>query len=216
MMPMAMVSPPVAPLRPTAPPASPDSLLETTLPEFEFRGAVSRTIHASPEQIFRALREVTLADMPLAYALGTVRYLPGLLTGRLKRRPDEATRPFLEVVAPVVLAEEPDHEIVFGSIGKLHDLLDQRFVVVPDARAFAAFALSGYEKLAESFRIVGGDAAAGYRVVFEHRTHALGTGARRKFALYWWLLIKWGSAVLLWLLLNAVQRRAERLAACAA
>jgi hypothetical protein len=47
-------------------------------------------------------------------------------------------------------------------------------------------------------------------VIAEHRTHALDPGARWKFALYWWLLIKVGSAVMLRLLLDAVRRRAEQ------
>jgi hypothetical protein len=44
----------------------------------------------------------------------------------------------------------------------------------------------------------------------EHRTHALSPGSRRKFALYWWLMIKAGSAVLARMLLRAIKRRAEQ------
>jgi hypothetical protein len=49
----------------------------------------------------------------------------------------------------------------------------------------------------------------GYRLVMENRTHALSEDSRRKFAVYWWLLIKWGSAVMSRILLDAVKRRAE-------
>jgi hypothetical protein len=34
-------------------------------------------LYASPAEIFPALRTVTLAEMPLAPTLGTMRYLPG-------------------------------------------------------------------------------------------------------------------------------------------
>ena len=189
------------------------SLLEQVLPEYDFGGRVEVTIQAPPAAIFRALREVTLAEMPLAYALGSLRYLPGRLTGRAPARPDEARRPFFELIAPLVLAEQPDHELVFGSIGRLHDLLDQQFVSIDSPEAFASFDHPDYEKLVESVRILGGNDQRGYTVVGEHRTRALGPSARWKFALYWYLLVGWSGNLLLRLLLEAVKRRAERQAA---
>jgi hypothetical protein len=189
------------------------SLLDAALPAYEFRGRVTTVIHAPPTAIFRALRTVTLADMPLADALGTIRYLPGRLTGRLRRRPDERTRPFFELAAPLVLAEEPGREVVIGSIGKLHDLLDQQVVPLDSPEAFKRFAQPDYEKFVQSFRVAGGDAAGGYTLVAEHRTHAIGASARWKFALYWHLMVGWAGNFLLWILMRAVKRRAEQLAA---
>jgi hypothetical protein len=67
------------------------------------------TVHASPDQVFRALQEVTLADMPLARALIELRYLPG----RLMRRGwmvTPPTQPILQSILNVrwiVLGEEP-------------------------------------------------------------------------------------------------------------
>jgi hypothetical protein len=189
------------------------SLLDRVLPEYDHGGQVSIQIHASKSAIFRALREVTLAEMPLAYALGTIRYLPGRLTGRIKSQPDEAVRPFFELMAPLVLAEEPDQEIVLGNIGRLHDLLDQQFAQLDSPEAFAAFAHPDYEKLAQSIRVADGDEATGYTLVGEHRTLALGPSARWKFALYWHLLVGWSGNWLLRMLLEAVRRRTEREAA---
>ena len=146
--------------------------------------------------------------MSLAYVFGTLRYLPGLLTGRQPR--SDPQQSFWQMTRPLVLAEVPDHEVITGTIGKLHDLLDQQFVPLRDADEFARFRQPDYQKLALSFRIAGGDARRGYRLIAEHRTHALDPGARRKFAVYWWLLIRLGSAVMLRLLLNAVERRAEQ------
>jgi hypothetical protein len=169
---------------------------------------VSTTIHAPPAEIFRALRAVTLAEMPLAYTLGTIRYLPGRLTGRTKPRPDERTRAFLELLAPPI-AEDPDREVVFGTVGKLHNLLDQQFVPFDSREAFDAFDQAGYEKFVQSFRISGDDDAVGYTLVAEHRTLALDPIARRKFALYWYALVGWSGNWLLRMLLTAVKRRAE-------
>src|SRR5688572_9407593 len=94
------------------PPASPEcserfegTLLDDVLPRYDYRSRVSLVINAPRAAIFHALRSVTLAEMPLAYVLGTIRYLPGLLSGRLRRRPDDASRPFFEVAGSRVLAE---------------------------------------------------------------------------------------------------------------
>jgi hypothetical protein len=185
-------------------------LIERVLPDFQYRGQASVVIHARPVAIFRALRQVTLAEMPLAYALGTIRYLPGLLTGRMKRRPDERTRPFVDLIAWPPLAEAPDRELVVGTVGKLHDLLDQQFVPLDSPADFARFETPDYEKHVESFRIAGGSDEAGYTLVAEHRTRVLGPSARWKFALYWYLLVGWSGNLLLQMLLDAVKRRAER------
>jgi hypothetical protein len=189
-----------------------ETLLDEVLPVYDFRGVETTTINASPVQIFGALRAVTLGDMPLAYALGTLRYLPGLLSGRKQRQQDELSRPFFEVADMRVLAETPDQEVVIGSIGKLHDMLDQQFVKVPDLETFKRFDQPDYEKFVQSIRIVGEDESAGCRIVAEHRTQALSPSARRKFAIYWYLLVGWGGNFLLRLLLRAVKRRAEILA----
>jgi hypothetical protein len=185
--------------------------IDQFLPDAEFNGWVSVNVHASPWEIFGALREITLADMPLANLLGTLRYLPGRLTGK---REDEAPtdEPFLKLLQSgggnIILAEEPDREIVVGAIGKFHDLTDQQVVPLHSAADFLRFDQPDYQKLVMSMRVEGSNAVTGYRLILEHRTHALSLSARRKFALYW-LAIKPGGNFVSWLLLRAVKRQAE-------
>jgi hypothetical protein len=186
------------------------TLLDHVLPYYDYGGSARVVIHAPPATIFRSLRTVTLAEMPLAYVLGTIRYLPGRLTGRARPQPAERTRPFLEIAGSLVLAEEPDRELVIGCIGKLHDLLDQQFVPLDSRVAFDAFDGPNFEKFVQSFRIAGGDDAVGYTLLAEHRTLALDPSARRKFSIYWYLLVGWSGNWLLKMLLGAVKRRAER------
>ena len=71
------------------------TLLDEVLPTYDYSGTVTTLIQAPPAAIFRALREVTLGEMPLAYALGTLRYLPGPA-----HRPDAAAAG--RAVAPVL------------------------------------------------------------------------------------------------------------------
>jgi hypothetical protein len=188
------------------------TLLATILPTYEFRGAVSVRIRATPREIFRAADAVSLADMPLARALGTLRYLPYRLRGRKPERANES-RSFIHNVLPeagnIVLARDPDRELVIGAIGKFHQLSDQQPVHLTDASAFAAFDDPAYQKLAMAIRVGAGDATKGYTLTLEHRTHALGPEARRGFRRYW-IAIKPGGNFVSWLLLRAIKRLAER------
>lgn len=197
-------------LRPVS--KTPDgTLLDQVLPDAEFSGQVSVVIHAAPNAIFQALRAVTLADMPLAKFLGELRYLPARLMGKQAEAP--ATEPFMKLVMAesgnVLLAETPERELVVGSVGKYHNLLDQQIASLQSPAEFLRFDQPNYQKLAMSFRIAGSEPTAGYKLILEHRTHALSPAARAKFALYW-LGIKPGGNFVSWLLLRAIKRRAEQ------
>jgi hypothetical protein len=191
-----------------------ETLLDEVLPVYEFRGHETIRIHASPEQAFRALEELTVTEATPApvRALISLRYLPGRLTGRGRSgKVDNDARLFREAMlsdSNVVLAEESGREVVVGTIGKFHNLLDQQPAPIRNADEFARFDAPGYQKLAMGWR-AGARDEDGCELVMEHRTHALGPGSRRKFALYWWLMIKAGSAILARMLLRAVKRRAE-------
>lgn len=185
------------------------TLLDLVLPDYHYRGVVKMTVKATPEEILRAIEEVTLADMPLAYAIGTLRYLPGRLMGKQRPADDEMTRPFLEVAMPLRLGEDPGREIVIGSVGKFHNLLDQQMVDLPDLFTFTRFNDAGYQKLAMNFRAVPTPDGAGANLMSEHRTLALSSSSRRKFAVYWYLMVGWGSNFMLRQMLNAAKRLAE-------
>ncbi|MBV7331541.1 hypothetical protein KFU94_25555 [Chloroflexi bacterium TSY] len=187
------------------------TLLDYFLPNAEFNGHVSVTIHAPPKAIFQAIRRVTLADMPVAKFMGELRYLPSRLTGK---RAEETldTEPFMDVVLAevgnIVLTEVPNQELIVGGIGKYQNLLDQQIVPLQTPTEFMDFDQPEYQKLAMSFRVAGSDPTAGCNLTLEHRTHALSSAARWKFALYW-LGIKPGGNFVSWLLLRAIKRRAE-------
>lgn len=189
-------------------------LIDNVLPIYEFRGVVSTVIHATPEQIFRALAAVSLTDMPLANALIQARYLPGLLMGKpVNLKAIEA--PILQSAqgtGNIVLAKAPNRELVIGVIGKFHQILDQQPVTLQNPRQFSFFVNPAYQKLAMSWAIGGGNDQDGYRFIFESRTHALSAQSRRQFALYWWLMIKLGSDLMARMLVAAVKRRAEEMA----
>jgi hypothetical protein len=202
--------------RPWRRPFPPSTALDALLPEADFCDTSSLRVQAPPASVLRALREVTVADMPAATAIAEVRYLPARLLGRVP--PSTPDVPFLDLLLSesggyAVLAEDPGREIVIGTVGRLHDLTDQELTRPESAEAFRRFAAPDHEKLAMSLRVEDVD-AAGCTLVLEHRTHAVDARARRLFSLYW-LVIKPGGAFMSQLLLRAVRRRAESAARAA-
>jgi hypothetical protein len=161
----------------------------------------------------QAFEEVTLREMPLARALGTIRYLPARLgSGEAARRlRTDARRPFLASIVDakgsLVLERAPD-EIIVGTVGKLHQIRDQEPAEVRTPAEFAAFDTPNHEKLAMSLRTIAD--GGGTLVVLEHRTQPTDADAKRRFGWYW-LAIRPGGAFVTRQLLHAVARRAERL-----
>ncbi len=197
--------------RPWSTTVPPSERLDAWVPGAQYRDTIALPgIHATPEQVFEALSQVTAADMPLATVVGELRYLPGRLTGKAVASSPE--RPFFEEIqadgSNIVLEELPNQEVVSGTVGRLHNVLDQQMVPLASPEEFRTFSEPGYEKLAMSLRVLGDDPAAGVTLVLEHRTLALDDEARRLFGLYW-LGIKPGGAFVTGQLLKAVRRRAE-------
>jgi hypothetical protein len=191
------------------------SLVRRYLPQAEFSGEVSVNIEAEPERIFRAIQLVTLAEMPLANWIGRLRYLPGRLFGTSQEGAaavDIERTPFIQLLQAqntnIILAEEPNREVVMGAIGKFHNLLDQHFVLLESPEEFMRFEEPDYQKLAMSFRITPLSEERVNRLSLIHGTHAMSRAARWKFGLYW-IGIKPGGNFVSWLMLRAIKRMAE-------
>lgn len=188
--------------------------LHSILPNVEFAGQVSVKIHAAAPNIYAAIKGVTLRDMPLAYWIGSLRYLPGRLLGTLP--PGDASeldRPFLQTLQEginnIILAETPNQSILMGTIGKFHNPTDQQTVRVNSPQEFIEFNQPDYQKLAMSFQLTPIDDQSGYRLTLTHVTHALSNSATCKFALYWVFIKPMGNFVS-WLLLRAIKSIAEK------
>jgi hypothetical protein len=187
----------------------PSELLDGVLPDYEFHDTICLEIPAEPAPIMRAIRELRLRDMRVAWLLGAIRYLPATLTGHApKADPDQ---PFLALMRSstetVVLAEQPE-EIALGTVGRLHDPMDQEAQPISGARAFREFNTRGFQKLAMSLRVTRlGPGRC--RLTLEHRTHAMGLTSRVLFGLYW-LTIKPVGGFVSWHMLRAIRRLAVR------
>ena len=188
-------------------------LLDVHLLAYHFREVHATVVRATPEEAFRAIKELTPAEIPLARVLLGLRTLPARLVrrGRLQRGRFDVTRPFLERLLGagfVLLGEEPGRELVVGTIGRFWELTGGAAPPIPDAWAFAAFDQPGYAKAALNFTVTERP-RGGVIVRTETRIAVPDPGARRAFARYWRVIYP-GSALIRRVWLRAIKRRAER------
>ena len=161
--------------------------LDRVMPVWDFGERHEIDIDATPERIFEAIRAVRAGEIRFFITLTTIR--------RGGRRGPESilnpsrTAPILDVALRCgfrLMADDSPREIVIGMN-----------VIKPD-RAIAAM----------NFRVEphGGRS----RLITETRVHATDAAARRRFAVYWWI-IRPGSGLIRRSWLKAIRRRAIRM-----
>lgn len=165
------------------------TLLDEIVPRWDVRERHTIEVHAPPERVFAAIREATLAEMPLTRVLFRVR---GLSAARARRLLDQLPPGF------AVLAEEPGRELVFGGIGQPWKPLGGRS---PSAD-FVSFDDPGFAKMAMTFRLDGST------LWTETRVRVTDAASRRRFLVYW-IAIRAGSGLIRRSMLKAIKRRAE-------
>jgi hypothetical protein len=174
--------------------------LDDLLPRWDFRERHARVVAAPADAVYAAVRDVTVAEMPLARGLLAARGI----VGHGLPRPD---RPLLDVMRALgfaTLVDTPPSELAIGGIGpmwrpgaRLHRIADvddfrraDRPGTVKVALGFVLGAAAGVTQLATETRVLAADAAAW-----------------RKFAAYW-LLIRAPSGAVRHSMLGAIARRA--------
>lgn len=183
-------------------------LLDRFLPVYQFSEEHSIRIRASPARIVRAIKEVTPAEIPFWRTLFWIRALPARLVGRsgyhfqVKPLWEQAT-----VGSFVLLAEDPERELVVGTVGQFWRPQGAGTVYLDGPQAFLDFDRPGYAKAALNFLIEPEERDC--RLGTETRITVAEAAARRRFAGYWRVIYP-GSALLRRIWLRAIKRRAER------
>lgn len=177
--------------------------LDEVMPRFQFRERHARRVGASPEQVWRALFEVTAGEIRFFRTLTWIRRLGRDTSESIMNAPPR--RPIVDVALGssfMKLAEDPPRELVIGMV-----------VIAPPGahepltpEGFRTLERAGYAKAALNFlieRVPGGSL-----VTTETRVFATDPATRRRFAAYWRVIYP-GSALIRRQWLRAIERRAS-------
>jgi hypothetical protein len=184
----------------------PRTHLDDFMPVYQFSEFHSVRVAAPKEKVYAAIRSVTADEISLFRTFTWVRRLGRPGPDSILNAP--AHEPILDVATRtsfLLLADEPNHEIVLGTA-----------VIVPPGwrpkgrptpEGFRALHDPGFAVAAMNFLVQ--DAGSGTTIVTtETRIYATDAATRRRFALYWRTIYP-GSSLLRYTWLRAVQRRSE-------
>ena len=183
-----------------------ESRLDEWVPAWQFEEFHSLRMRATPEQAYRAIREVTADEIFLFRALARIRNPVRRGQGENILNP-RAGRPILEEALAGgfrLLADDPPREVVLGTlviwdqVSLPTDANSLRELLQRPGNAFAAI----------NFR-VRDDGNGWCTVTTETRTYATDDSARHAFARYWRVIYP-GSWLLRYTWLRAVKKRAEK------
>jgi len=215
--------------------AARESLLDEWMPEWQFDEFHSLPVHATPEQAWRAIHEVTADEVWLFRTLTWIRnpHWPGTFREGNIMNP-AAGKPILQEAMAGgfrLLAEEPQKEIVLGTVVMWDGTT--RLPQSEKDNAEAQSAQRGAEETGSANRNERGrelvrlllrtpgnavatinfrvrDEGGGWCTVStETRVFATDDGARRHFARYWRVIYP-GSSLLRYTWLRAIRTRAEK------
>jgi hypothetical protein len=176
------------------------SALDGWLPLYEYEEHHAIDIAARQDEIGVALRAVTLADVPIANGLMTLRGLPGRLRGKGAPRSDGAVVDHF--VSLGVLLEDRPGLLVAGVAGRFWKLSGdlERFAGPEEFRA--------YEPAGSAKAVVDFVWADGW-LETTTRVHVPDPAARRSFGRYWLVVRPFSGAIRL-AVLRAARNKAER------
>lgn len=147
-------------------------LLDEFLPQYDASERHATEICAPVERIYAAVENLDMSQSPIIRGLFRLRGMP----------PASVTLRGLQRIGFVLLAEEPNREIVLGLVGKFWTPTGDLQRV--DAAAFRAFNKAGYAKTAWNFALAP-RADSTVTVTTETRVLCLDERSRNRFRLYW-------------------------------
>jgi hypothetical protein len=182
------------------------SRLDEFAPVYQFSEYHSLHVKAPPARVYEAIRAVTADEIALFRTLTTIRRFGRKGPESILNAPEK--QPILDVATRTTflrLAEEPDREVVVGTIVAAPPGFRRREVPTPEA--YRDLDRPGFAKASMNFRVEP-DGEGGSRLTTETRVFATDEQARRRFARYWRIIYP-GSAVLRRTWLRAIRARAE-------
>lgn len=180
-------------------------LIDEFLPKYHFNEFHSTRIHAPPEIVYAAVRQVTAREIRLFRILTWIRS-PHIGKPAESILAPPADSPVLDVALRsgfLVLANARPQEIVVGTILGRVPYGGQ----IPSPAGFNSFNRPGHAKAVMNFHI-SPQANGWVTLTTETRVLATNERAKRRFGRYWRVIYP-GSALIRVMWLNAIKARAE-------
>ncbi len=180
--------------------------LDQYVPVYQFNEVHTIRVHASREQVYRAIKSVPADEILFFQTLTKIRRLGRPGPEGILNAPEH--QPLLDVATRtsfLLLAEEANHEIVLGSlVGTPRGWKPSKR---PTPENFKSLREPGFAVAAMNFLVE--DTGPGDCIVTtETRVYATDASARRRFAAYWRVIYP-GSALIRRMWLRAIVKRAE-------
>lgn len=186
---------------------TPTTHLDEFVPAYQFVEFHSIHVKAPRERVYVAIREVTADEITLFRTLTWIRR--GGQSGKESILNAPRDKPLLDVAMRtgfMKLAEEPDREIVLGTLAAASRATSLKKDPTPDD--LKALHAPGFALAAINFRLE--DSANGETLLTtETRVYATDASVRKKFAAYWRVIYP-GSALIRVMWLPAIKSRAKR------
>jgi hypothetical protein len=194
--------------------AAPRTQLDQFVPAWQFNEFHSVRIAAPKEKVYTALKQVTAEEILFFHTLVWLRRLGRPGPESILNPP--ANMPLLEVATKtsfILLAEEPNQEIVVGTLVAAPRGWRPQGERTPDAfKKLLASQQPGFAVAAMNFRLEDCEATAGHAaapctmLTTETRIYAPDASSRRRFAGYWRVIYP-GSALIRRMWLRAIKKR---------
>src|SRR5215469_5247681 len=184
--------------------------LDQFAPVYQFSEFHSIKIAASKDRVYRAIELVTANEIPLFRTLTWLRRFSRPGAESILNPPAHVA--LLNAAAKtsfLILAEEPNREIVLGTVVVAPPGWRTSLKPTPDGfkAQFVTTNTPGFATATMNFRIEAASATT-CTLTTETRVYASGASTRRRFALYWRVIYP-GSALIRRMWLKAIARRAE-------
>jgi hypothetical protein len=187
---------------------TPATHLDEFVPAYQFGEFHTIRIQAPRERVYAAIRDVTADEITLFRTLTWIRRFGRPGPESILNAPPG--KPLLDVALRtsfMKLAEEPDREIVLGTLAAAHQGTPLKKDPTPED--FKALQSPGFAIAAINFRVK--EEASGETVLTtETRIYATDASARKKFGAYWRVIYP-GSALIRVMWLRAIRHRAEQM-----
>ena len=186
----------------------PSTRLDEFMPVYQFNEIHSTRVQASKEDVYNAMKSVSADEITFFHTLVWIRRLGQSGPESILNPP--VGQPILDVATRtgfLVLAEEPKHEIVLGTLVGAPPGWQAHGKATP--AAFKALDEPGFALAAMNFRLEDDKTDPGLTILTtETRVYATDPVARARFARYWRVIYP-GSALIRRMWLRAIAKRTQ-------